>query len=59
MLVSLSVMEELIIMKSEHAGQAAPACSSEEDTGGQFAENLFQRFRKTQKGPCSPLCARS
>lgn len=55
--VSLSVTEELIIMKSEHVGQAAPACSSEEDAVGQFTETLW--FRKAQRGPCSPLCASS
>lgn len=59
MLVSLSVTEELIIMKSEHVGQAAPACSSKEGAVGQFTESLCQWFRKAQKGPCSPLCASS
>jgi len=34
MLVSLSATELLIIMKSEHVGQAAPACSSKEGALG-------------------------
>lgn len=59
MLVSQSVMDELIIMKSERGGQAAPACSSEEGTVDQSAENLFQWFGKAKKGPCSPLHASS
>lgn len=59
MLVSLSVTEELIIMKSEHVGQVAPACSSKEGAVDQFAEGFCQWFRKTKKEPCSPLCASS
>lgn len=46
-------------MKSEHVGQVAPACSSKEGAVDQFAEGFCQWFRKTQKEPCSPLCASS
>lgn len=42
MLVSLSVMEELIMMRSEHVGQAAPAWSSKEGAVVQFTERLYQ-----------------
>lgn len=34
MLASLSVTEELITVKGEHAMQVAPACSSKEGAGG-------------------------
>lgn len=52
MLVSLSVTEELIIMKSEHVGQVAPASFSKEGAVGRW-------FRKAQEGPCSLSCASS
>lgn len=49
MLVSLSVTEELIMMKSEHVGQAAPAWSSKEDAVVQFTGRLYSDLEKHKR----------
>lgn len=53
MLVSLSVTEELIIMKSEHVVQVAPACSFRTCSQEDFASGL-ERHRGDLSLPCVP-----
>lgn len=53
MLVSLPVTEELIIVKSEHVVQVAPACSSKAGSPEDFASGL-ERHRGDLALPCMP-----